>query len=76
MNFFIIFLSILFPFLGPNTESSFSAIKIDKLSSAKSVEDVFQLISETQLQKTTKCPIAYITDMAVDSKGNFIIADG
>lgn len=76
MKFFIIFLSILFPLLGTNTESSFSVIEIDKLSSAESVKDVFQIISETRLQTTEECPIAYITDMAVDSKGNFIIADG
>ncbi len=76
MKFFIIFLSILFPLLGTNTESSFSAIDINELSSAKSVKDVFKVISETQLQTTEECPIAHITDMAIDSKGNFIIADG
>lgn len=49
---------------------------IQELSSAKSAEDVFQIISETELQTTPDCPIAYITDMAVDIHGHFIIADG
>jgi hypothetical protein len=49
---------------------------IQELSSAKSVEDVFQIISETELQTTPDCPIAHITDMEIDTKGNFIVADG
>lgn len=61
---------------GQNTASSLSIIDIKKLSSAKSFEDAFKVISETELQTTAECPIAYITDMAVDSDGNFIIADG
>ncbi len=69
----VISISLLF---GQNPLSSCSITNIEKLSSAKTVEDVFRIISETELQTTADCPIAHITDMAVDSDGNFIIADG
>ena len=59
-----------------NSGRSLPITDIEKLSSAKSVKDVFQIISETELQTTPDCPIAYITDMEIDTKGNFIIADG
>jgi hypothetical protein len=55
---------------------SFLGADLKELSSAESIEDIFQIVSEIQLQTTAKCPIAHITDMAVDSKSNFIIADG
>ena len=62
--------------LSLNSGPSQSTSDIKKLSSAKSVEDIFRIISETELQTTPDCPIADITDMEIDMKGNFIIADG
>lgn len=62
--------------LNLNSGPSHPTSDIEKLSSAKSVEDVFQITSETELQTTPDCPISYITDMEIDTKGNFIIADG
>lgn len=62
--------------LSMNSGPLQSTSDIKKLSSAKSVEDIFRYISETELQTTPDCPIASITDMEIDSKGNFIIADG
>lgn len=47
-----------------------------RLSSAKSMEDIFVMESETQLELTGESSIATITDMALDSKGNYIISDG
>ena len=70
IGMFILFLLVSF-----STISSYSLIATD-VSSAKTVDDLFRVISEIQLQTTEECSLAYITDMAVDSKGNFIIADG
>ena len=73
LSVLIIIISLL---LSQKTGPPLPSSDIEKLSSAKSVEDVFQIISETELQTTPDCPIAYITDMEIDTKGNFIIADG
>lgn len=64
------------PLTAQNSASSSRQMEIEKFSSARSIEDVFQKISETQIQTTADCPIAYITDMEIDTKGNFVIADG
>lgn len=56
--------------------SSVSSAQVEKFSSAKSVGEVFRIVSEIELQTTEDCPIAYITDMAVDSRGHYIVADG
>ncbi len=74
---FPLIVMVLIPlFFGQNTASSFSKIDIEKLSSAKSLKDVFQVISETNLQTTVERPISNITDMAVDSAGSYIVVDG
>lgn len=70
-------IAILIPLIfSINSGRSLPITDIQDLSSAKSVEDVFQIISETELQTTPDCPIAHITDMEIDTKGNYIIADG
>ncbi len=76
LKLLLILMALISLFFGQNTVSSFSVIDIKKLSSAKSVEDVFRIVSETELLTTVECPIAHITDMAVDSDSSFIIADG
>jgi hypothetical protein len=69
----IVFISLFFCQIGGQT-LPFSDGK--EWASAKSIEDIFRIISETELQTTPDCPIAYITDMEIDTKGNFIVADG
>jgi hypothetical protein len=56
--------------------SPLSSSEIKKLSSAERIEDVFEIVSEIQLSTSEDCAIAYITDMAIDSNGNYVIADG
>lgn len=50
-----------------------SLIQINK---AKFMEDLFDKKSEIQLELTAESALAYITDLAVDANGNFIICDG
>jgi len=57
-----------------NSPLSESEIKV--LSSAEKIEKIFVKASETQLELTEESAIAVISDIARDSKGNFIIADG
>ncbi len=70
---FIVLVSLL---VARDPASSFSNTENEKLSSAKSFENVFQKISETQLLTTEDSPIAHISDMEIDREGRFIIADG
>ena len=56
--------------------SPLDSSEIKKLSSAKNFNEIFEMKSETQLETSAENAISYITDMDVDSKGNFIIADG
>ncbi|MEN6561121.1 MAG: 6-bladed beta-propeller [Acidobacteriota bacterium] len=46
------------------------------LSVAKTLDDVFGSKSEVQLELTDDGALAEITDLAVDIRGNFIVADG
>jgi len=76
MKFFsipIILISLFFCQIG---EQTLTLSNGKEWSSAKSIDDIFRIISETELQTTADCPIAYITDMEIDTKGNFIVADG
>lgn len=57
-------------------ESPLSTAEIKKLQAAKEVEDIFEIESEIQLSTDTESAIALITDMEVDAKRNYIIADG
>lgn len=56
--------------------SPLSPSEIRRLSAAKSYEDIFEKTSETQLSTSPDSAIKLITDMEINSKGNFIIADG
>jgi hypothetical protein len=51
-------------------------IPVRDLSSARTLDDIFKAKTEVQLELTGESALAAITDMAVDAKGNFIIADG
>lgn len=59
-----------------SVNSPLSPSEIKRLSAAKSTEDIFERASETQLSTNPDSAIKLITDMEIDSKGNFIIADG
>jgi len=56
--------------------SPLSEFEVKALSSAEKMEDIFLKIFETQLELTEESAIAVISDMVMDSKRNFIIADG
>ena len=56
--------------------SSEGAIPVRDLSSARTLDDIFKEKTEVQLELTGESALAVITDMAVDAKGDFIIADG
>lgn len=56
--------------------SPLSSFEIEKLFSAKKIENIFIKNSEIQLSTNSDCAIALITDMEIDAKGNYIIADG
>ncbi|MDH5386552.1 MAG: 6-bladed beta-propeller [Candidatus Aminicenantes bacterium] len=56
--------------------SPLSESEVKTLSSAEKIEDIFLKVSETQLELTADSAISVISDIAKDSKGNFIIADG
>jgi hypothetical protein len=71
-----ILVSIILIFPSHGSEMSIATAENDQLSSAKSIEDVFRTVSKTELQTTAECPISHISDMAVDSRGKFMIADG
>lgn len=47
-----------------------------KLVSAKMVEDAFEKASDVQLETLPECAISYITDLAIDAEGRYLIADG
>jgi hypothetical protein len=46
------------------------------LVSAKTVEDAFEKVSDIQLETLPECAISFITDLAVDTEGRYLIADG
>ena len=56
--------------------SPLSLSTIKELRVAKKLEDIFDKKSEIQLSTKKECIISYITDMEIDSEGNFIVADG
>jgi hypothetical protein len=56
--------------------SPLSPSEIKRLSAAKSFEDIFEKASEIQFSTSPDSAIKLITDMEIDSKGNFIVADG
>lgn len=56
--------------------SSERAAAAKPFSTAMAIEDIFPRETEAQLELTSESALAYITDMAVDAKGNFIISDG
>ncbi len=56
--------------------SPLDSSEVKKLASAKNLKDIFEIESEIQLETSAENAISYITDMAIDSMGNFIIADG
>jgi len=56
--------------------SPLSKSEVQAISSAKSVAEIFDGPREVQLETNAGCAIANITDLDVDAKGNFIIADG
>ena len=58
------------------TDSPLNSSEIQKLQNAKQIEDIFDTESEIQLATSAESAIALITDMKVDAKGNYIVADG
>jgi len=70
----IIFASCASEKVPPN--SPLTPSEIQKLRDAKHVEDIFSKESEIQLATSEECDIALITDMEIDAKGNYIVADG
>ncbi|MFZ5519417.1 MAG: 6-bladed beta-propeller [Candidatus Zhuqueibacterota bacterium] len=60
----------------PTTESPLSAAERKKISAAKCIDDIFEKTSEVQLSTGADHAISLVTDMKIDSSGNFIIADG
>jgi hypothetical protein len=57
-------------------DSPLTASEIRKLQDANTIEDIFDKESEIQLSTSAECAIALITDIEVDAKGNYIVADG
>jgi hypothetical protein len=57
-------------------KSPLNPAEFKKLSSSKSIEDIFDIKSETQLETSAESAISYITDLEIDSRDNFIVADG
>jgi hypothetical protein len=49
---------------------------LQAVSSAKAADDLFEKASDVQLATEPDCPIAEISDMVIDAKGNFVISDG
>jgi len=49
---------------------------IKKLQGAKVIEDIFHKSDQIKLSLTPESSFGYITDLEVDSLGNFLIADG
>lgn len=47
-----------------------------KLQRAKVIEDIFHKSDQIKLSLTPESSFGYITDLEVDSSGNFLIADG
>lgn len=60
----------------PNTESPLSAAERKKISAAKCIDDIFEKTSEVQLSTGADHAISLVTDMKIDSSGNYIVADG
>lgn len=56
--------------------SSEHTLPASTLSSARTLDDIFKARTEVQLELTGESALAVITDMAVDARGNLIIADG
>ena len=57
-------------------DSPLTPSEIQLLQDANTIEDVFDTESEVQLATSEECAIALITDMEVDAKNNYIVADG
>lgn len=57
-------------------DSLLTRSEIQKLQNAKHIEDIFDQELEIQLAKSEECAIASITDMEIDAKRNYIVADG
>jgi hypothetical protein len=57
-------------------DSPLTPSEIQKLKDANTLEDIFDTESEIQLATSAECAIALITDMKIDAKGNYIVADG
>jgi hypothetical protein len=56
--------------------SPLSRWELQAVSSAKKVDDIFEKACDIQLETNTACTIASISDMDIDAKENFVIADG
>lgn len=59
-----------------SVDSPLTPSEIQKLQDANTIEDIFNKESEIQLATSAECAIALITDIEVDAKGNYIVADG
>ena len=46
------------------------------LSSTRTIEEAFEQVANVQLELKPECAISLITDLAVDSEGRYVIADG
>jgi hypothetical protein len=53
-----------------------SKSEVQALSKAKTVSEIFDQPREVQLETNAACAIADISDMDLDARGNFILADG
>jgi hypothetical protein len=80
MRKFVLLISLCFLINCASEKSSVSSplspSEIKRLSAAKRIEDIFDIASEIQLSTSPESAIKLITDMEIDSKANFIIADG
>jgi hypothetical protein len=75
---FFFFFSFFFSWIlvQAQLKSPLDSDEFKNLSSAKRLEDVFEVKSKIQLETSAESAISYITDMEIDSRDNFIIADG
>lgn len=58
------------------TASPLSRSELRALSAAKTVGGLFEKPREVQLETNAECAMALMTDMDIDTNGNFVIADG
>ena len=59
-----------------NKKSPLTSSEINILAKATKFEDIFDKTSEIQLSTGSDHAISLITDIEIDTKGNYIIADG